>query len=167
MLRLILSRHAKSDWDDPLVEDFDRTLNARGREGAARIGAWLAEKGYLPDLVLCSAAARTRETWELIAGELPTRPEARFLQELYLAAPQQILSSLHSATGNTVMLIAHNPGCGLAAAALARQPLNTARFQKYPTAATTVLEFDIPDWSKLDWGHGEIIDFTTPRELQP
>jgi len=36
-LKLILMRHAKSGWDDP-VEDHDRPLNSRGRISAEVMG---------------------------------------------------------------------------------------------------------------------------------
>jgi phosphohistidine phosphatase len=61
-LRLILSRHAKSGWDDPDLSDHDRPLNARGRGDAPKVGAWLRAKGYLPDAALVSSARRTQET---------------------------------------------------------------------------------------------------------
>ncbi|MGR3409824.1 MAG: SixA phosphatase family protein, partial [Paracoccus sp. (in: a-proteobacteria)] len=32
--RLILTRHAKSAWDDPTLDDHDRPLNDRGRRSA-------------------------------------------------------------------------------------------------------------------------------------
>ena len=51
--RLILIRHAKSSWDDPMADDHARVLNGRGRASAAAIGGWLAAKSYLPDVVLC------------------------------------------------------------------------------------------------------------------
>ena len=39
MKRLILTRHAKSSWDDPLMNDHDRPLNERGKMAAADLGA--------------------------------------------------------------------------------------------------------------------------------
>uniref|UniRef100_UPI0035189862 SixA phosphatase family protein n=1 Tax=Nioella sp. TaxID=1912091 RepID=UPI0035189862 len=65
MKRLILMRHAKSDWSlgQP---DAARPLNARGQRSAEAMGDWLREKGYLPDQILCSSAQRTRETLDLL-----------------------------------------------------------------------------------------------------
>ena len=73
MKRLILTRHAKSSWDDPLMSDHDRPLNERGKAAAADLGQWLASRGYVPDQVLCSDALRTRKTWSGIAPALPAR----------------------------------------------------------------------------------------------
>ncbi|MCP4818173.1 MAG: histidine phosphatase family protein, partial [Shimia sp.] len=53
-LKLILMRHAKSSWDDPLQSDHERSLNRRGRASAPAIGKWLSENGFHPDELLCS-----------------------------------------------------------------------------------------------------------------
>ena len=73
--RLFLLRHAKSDWGNPGLDDFDRPLSKRGRNAAPRVAAWMRESDFVPELVLCSSARRTMETWERMApvlGEIPT-----------------------------------------------------------------------------------------------
>src|SRR5688572_9411523 len=90
--RVLLLRHAKSSWDDPQLEDYDRPLAPRGRRTAALIGIYLADERIVPDLVLCSGARRARETWTLMARALARRPKTRFERELYLAAPTLILA---------------------------------------------------------------------------
>ena len=70
MKRLILVRHAKSDWSLGMA-DHDRPLNVRGRASAAAIGRWLREKNLRPDQVLCSTATRTRETLDLLDLDAP------------------------------------------------------------------------------------------------
>ena len=111
MKRLILMRHAKSSWADPSQDDIDRPLSKRGIRDAARIGRWLLETGYLPDQALVSAAARTRETWAGVAGAIGARP-AEFLPELYHADPAAMLGTLRRASGDTVLMLGHQPGIG-------------------------------------------------------
>ncbi|MET0314259.1 MAG: histidine phosphatase family protein, partial [Hansschlegelia sp.] len=65
MRRLILFRHAKSDWPEDGGDDHGRSLAPRGRRVAGPMGAWLAGRGFRPDLVLCSTAVRARATWDL------------------------------------------------------------------------------------------------------
>jgi phosphohistidine phosphatase len=60
MRRLMLLRHAKSDWTRPGTRDHERALAPRGREAEPRIGAYMAHHGLTPDLVLCSTATRAR-----------------------------------------------------------------------------------------------------------
>ena len=68
--RLILIRHAKSTWTNPALDDHARSLNRRGERAAKAIGHWLARHAPVCDLVLCSPAARARETWAEIAAAL-------------------------------------------------------------------------------------------------
>lgn len=164
-LTLILTRHAKSSWKDPTLEDHARPLNKRGRASAKAIGRWLADHGHTPDEVLCSDAERTRETWALIADKLVGVPTARYDARLYLAAPEDMLSALHAALAPTVMMVAHNPGSADMARRLAAKPHPHEKFQHYPSAATAVIAFDADRWSDVTWGTGRVIDFVVPREL--
>src|ERR1700754_2302322 len=81
MRTLVLLRHAKAEHPE-VGSDFDRRLTTRGKADAAAAGVWLAAEGIRPELVLCSAAARTRETWDAVADALPA-PEVRFELSLY------------------------------------------------------------------------------------
>lgn len=164
-LRLILMRHAKSSWDDPAAADRDRPLNPRGRDAAGRVGCWLVREGHLPDAALVSSALRTRETWELVAAELPIAPEPTILDALYHASPDVMLRCLRRAQGATVLMLGHNPGiAAFAGEMLARQP-GHARFADYPTAATLVAEFPAERWAEVAPGSGRAQAFVVPREL--
>lgn len=70
MIQLALLRHAKSSWDQPQLDDFDRPLNERGRRAAPIMGHMLASLKFAPDVVLCSPAKRTRETLEAVASDI-------------------------------------------------------------------------------------------------
>lgn len=159
-MRLILMRHAKSDWSGA-GDDHARPLNARGQGSARALGDWLRAKGYLPDQVLCSTAARTRETLALTGVKAPTRFEDR----LYHAAPATMLGSLRQATGQTVLMIGHNPGIASFAARLVRRAPSHPRFRDYPTGATLVADFEIADWEGLTLGEATARVFVIPREL--
>lgn len=164
-LRLILTRHAKSSWDDPLMSDHDRPLNERGKAAAADLGNWLASRGYVPDQVLCSDALRTRKTWSGIAPALPGTPILELKPALYHAGPDVMLAVLRHATGKTVMMIGHNPGIAeFAHRIVARAPLNPD-FQRYPTGATLVVDFAAESWADVAWSMGSVDDFIIPREL--
>ncbi len=164
-LRLILTRHAKSSWDDPTMDDHDRPLNTRGRLSAIAVGDWLTSRGYVPGEVLCSTAARTKETCELMLEKIDPRPSVQWDHSLYHATPEQMLSALRGATGQTVLMVGHNPGIAYAAGALASAPPLHPRFGHYPTAATTVYDFHVETWNQVDWGSGQVLDFIVPRDL--
>ncbi|MEO8531040.1 MAG: histidine phosphatase family protein [Deltaproteobacteria bacterium] len=164
-LRLIITRHAKSAWDDPALEDHDRPLNARGLKQACELGDWLASRGYEPEEVFCSSAKRTRETWAGIeSAVLHTRPDVHILPKLYNADPVVLLQKLQSAQMPVVMMIGHNPGIADFASMLLQQPPNTAEFKKYPTAATTVIDFFEDSWATTGPGKGQLLEFFKPFE---
>ncbi|MEM8849831.1 MAG: histidine phosphatase family protein [Pseudomonadota bacterium] len=151
-MKLILLRHAKSDWDNPLLDDRDRPLSARGIRDAPKIGAWLKRHGHYPTRILCSTATRTRETLSRLA--LP-RTETQFRRDLYLAPATHILSL---AADDAMLIIAHNPGIADAAAQAVTEPPDHPKFPAYPTGACTV----------VDASHGlpgPCLAFTVPRDL--
>lgn len=165
MKRLILTRHAKSAWDDPLTPDHDRPLNERGKAAAADLGQWLASRGYVPDEVLCSDALRTRKTWSGVAPALPGTPELELKPALYHAGPDVMLAVLRHARADTVMMIGHNPGIADFAARLVAHPPLSSEFDRYPTGATLVVDFAIDHWDQAGFGLGTTVDFIVPREI--
>lgn len=161
MKRLILMRHAKSSWSDATLGDRDRPLNGRGRASADALGNWLRQKSYVPDQTLSSSSARTRETFERLGFSC----DARFLDALYHAGPEDMLQVLRQATGQTVLMLGHNPSiCWLAHWLVASMPSHT-RFADYPTGATLVVHFPVEHWQGLARGTGLVRDFVVPREL--
>src|SRR5262245_8755490 len=94
MLTLMLLRHAKSSWDDGSLRDFDRPLAPRGESAAPRMGAYMAEQGLAPQLILCSPAVRTRQTVDLVLPHLEGDPTVVYEDRFYLAAPSVLLARL-------------------------------------------------------------------------
>jgi len=163
--RLILTRHAKSSWDDPLLADHARPLNDRGLTASADLGQWLASRGYLPDHVVCSDSLRTRQTWSGIAAALPGAPEADLKPALYHAGPDVMLAVLRHATGDCVMMVGHNPGIAEFAHRLVSRAPVSPDFQRYPTGATLVADFPVDNWADVSFGSAAVLDFIVPREL--
>ena len=167
--RLGLLRHAKSDWDDIALRDFDRGLNERGRRGAALMGAHIRDHGARWDVVLASPAERVRQTLNASRLEVPVT----FDQRAYLADPATLLELLASLPGNpaAVLLAAHNPGLQDLALELAGprsdQGLLAQVEQKFPTATFAVLELDLADWQDCTAACGKLVHFARPRDLDP
>ena len=163
--RLILLRHAKSDWPD--VPDRDRPLAKRGRRDAPLIGRWLHDHGYQPDTVICSAARRTRQTWELVAPELGGSPSVTFEPRAYAASAMSLLYLVRElpATSRTALLIGHNPGVAALATSLAEPPDHDDAPIRFPTAAVAVLDVS-GDWADLSPGQARLLDYATPAELR-
>ena len=160
-IRLILMRHAKSSWQNPMQEDHQRPLNGRGQRSATAIGTWLKEHGFIPDQMLISTSQRTRETCE----RLGLGAEKMFLDALYHAGPGQMMKTLQAASGRCVLMLGHNPGIAYLAHDLVSVPPDHPRFRDYPTCATLVADFPVDSWRDLRPGSGHVVDFITPREL--
>ncbi|PZQ49644.1 MAG: phosphoglycerate mutase [Rhodovulum sulfidophilum] len=164
MTRLILVRHAKSDWDDPRLGDAQRPLNKRGRADAPALGAWLRGRGYAADAALVSSAVRTTQTYARLHHEA-TPPPARFLDALYHAGPEVMLASLREAGPEVVMMVGHNPGIAGFAARLLAEPPRDADFDRYPTCAAAVIDFPVASWREIAWRTGTLVDFMIPKRL--
>ena len=165
MKRLILTRHAKSSWDDPLMPDHDRPLNERGKAASADLGQWLASRGYVPDEALCSDAQRTRATFAGIAPALPATLVLELKPALYHAGPDVMMAVLKHAKADCVMMIGHNPGIAEFAHRLVSKTPMSAEFTRYPTGATLVVDFAVEAWADVAFGQGVTADFVVPREI--
>jgi len=172
MKRLYLLRHAKAVPPDPALDDFARELTVRGMHDAAAIARYLRKNEMAPDLIWASAAARTRQTAELVLRE--TQAQTEYREALYLAEPGKILGMIHAAPAATagLMVVGHNPGLETLATLLAREPVRRKERarrdvleEKFPTAALAVLDFDIARWREVKPGEGKLVDFVRPRDL--
>lgn len=149
-----------------MSDDHARVLNERGRLSAPALGDWLARRALVPGQALVSDAARTRETWDLIAGRLEGAPEAEYLPDLYHAWADKMMEVLrHRGRAPTVAMVGHNPGIGEFAARLVAVRPSHPQFPIYPTGATTVIDLPARSWEKVDFGSGGVVDFVVPREL--
>ena len=146
--RLTLVRHANAEQDSD-VRDFERPLSRKGLGEAQEMARRFQERSLVPDLILASAATRTRETAEAFARELGVA--ARLLQaddSLYLADGDHILSTIR-AVGPRVshlMVIGHNPGISAAAIALAPETVSN----DLPTCGTLTMLLHCATWSLID-----------------
>ncbi|TRD19821.1 SixA phosphatase family protein [Palleronia caenipelagi] len=164
-LRLILTRHAKSDWSHAGLADHDRPLNERGNVSAPAIGLWQKRHGYLPDTALLSTATRVRETWSLISAELGRTVSERYESGLYHADPDHMLCYLAGETAQTVQMIGHNPGMCELVRQLSATTIPHEAFSRFPTCATLVLDFSADSWTDIRDRSGTVVDFVIPREL--
>jgi phosphohistidine phosphatase len=170
MRRLMLLRHAKSDWTRPGTRDHERALAPRGREAAPRIGAYMAHHGLTPDLVLCSTATRARETWDLVAPAFAGPPPVTYERLLYEAGANVLFDVVKDTkpSVHVLLLTGHNPGLHDFAQRLIASGDTDARqrlTEKFPTGALAVIDFAVDDWRKLHPRSGRLDRFVVPRAL--
>jgi phosphohistidine phosphatase len=172
MRRLMLLRHAKSDWSLPGQTDHDRDLAARGRKAAPLMGRYMAEHAMIPDHAIVSTATRTRETWRLVADMLPQQPSVDFEDRIYDASPRDILAAIADApaSARSLLVVGHNPGFHDTANLLVEsgdKRLRKSLSEKFPTGALAVIDLDIGDWTAIRPGSGRLENFVTPRAIEP
>lgn len=164
---LLILRHAKSDWSEPGISDFDRPLNARGKRDAPRIGAWLEKRGLQPDYVVASPARRARATARRVAKRVGfNRGAIDYRPRLYLAELGALLEVVGVAPelAQRVLLVGHNPGLEMLLVHLAGAVPTPPDGKLLPTA--TLVRLAMPaDWTSLDVGCARLLDLVRPGEL--
>ncbi len=162
MLRLLVLRHGKSDWGAPYALDLERPLNARGRRAASLVGQFLTASGRAPDSVISSPAVRARRTVELAAEAGEWSCPIRISESLYGGSVRGVLEEVRqeSPTTSSLLIAGHQPTWS----ALISGLIGGGRC-RFPTAALACIRFAHEDWSRVDFGGGELSWLVTPRWL--
>lgn len=173
MKKLGLFRHAKSDWNDARLRDFDRPLNKRGRKGAALMGVHIRDYGIRWSRVIASPAARVMQTIEIAAGTAGEPPPVIWDRRIYLASSATLMDLLREQEGDpdSIIMVGHNPGLEDLIFDLVpddgSSPLREVVEAKFPTAAFAVLELDIDQWEEIRDGCARLVHLMRPRDLDP
>ena len=165
-VRLILLRHAKSDWYSGVPGDFDRPLAARGRKDAPRVGKWMKKNGIVPEIILCSPAVRTRETLAAANDKLGAE-HIVYEDAIYGASLGALLGLVekYSRECSKLMITGHNPGMDeLLCFLCGTQPPLTETGKLMTTAALAVLAFNDAD-SMSTAAAGELLHLVRPNEI--
>jgi len=160
MKKLYLVRHAKSSWKDLSIEDFDRPLNARGKNDAPLMGKILSKKKINVELIISSPAKRTRDTANFIAHKIGYTNEIMFNKSIYESSTDDLLDVIKNFSNNlnNVMLIGHNPGLTNLINYLSNEDLSNI-----PTCGIVALKFK-KLWSEIERNDCEIIFFEYPKK---
>lgn len=166
MKTLYIIRHAKSSWEDPDKDDFDRPLNDRGKRDAPRMGKRLKEKGITPDLMLTSPAKRAFSTARRIGKVLKySKDNIKMDKKLYHADEETILSVVRELKDKheAVMVFGHNPGLTDFINSFQTGELD---IDNLPTCGIVAFELNISSWKDVAWGKGRIMFFDYPKSRE-
>ena len=159
---LYIVRHAKSSWDDPALEDFQRPLNGRGEKDAPQMGKRLHKLEARPMLISSSPANRALATARHMADALHY-PSTGIQEEqkLYHAGEETILEVVRSFDDklDAAMIVGHNPGFTEFANDLLNEDI-----VNIPTAGVVAAQLPIKSWKDTDWGCGGMLFFEYPRK---
>jgi phosphohistidine phosphatase len=165
MKTVYVVRHAKSTWEYPDLEDFERPLNNRGRKSARLMGAVLKKLGAVPDLMLSSPANRAAMTARMIADKI-NYPLDRILynEAVYLSHDSVLLDVIKNMDDrvNQAMLIGHNPGLTALADYIGDQ-----RIINIPTCGVCCIDLEITSWQAIGEHCGKLRFFEFPKKNLP
>ena len=161
--RLVMIRHAKSSWANPLQSDYERPLNERGQKDAPDMGRRLKKAKIIPDLIIASTARRAAETAKRIARELDY-PEDKILwqEKLY-----HCISTVFDEVARdipeevkTAFIVAHNPGITDYVSGLSQK----FSIDNMPTCAAVAAEAEIAQWYDWPAAPHTVFHFDYPRK---
>lgn len=162
MKKLFIVRHAKSSWDFPELDDYDRPLNKRGKKNAPQMGRRLANRGIKPQLIITSPAKRAASTARRIAKEL-SFPKSEILKEplFYHGTNKNIIEILQKQNDdmNEIMIFGHNPGL-----TDLTNYLSGANIYNIPTCGVAEIDFEIRSWADIDKKKGTLVYLDYPKK---
>ncbi len=159
--KVVMIRHAKSSWANPLQSDFDRPLNERGKHDAPMMGGILRKQQVKPDLIIASTAKRTRQTANKIAAELGyAEDNIKWEEKLYHCIPSVFEELLYELDDNisTVFIIAHNPGI----TEFVNQLSPEFTIDNMPTCGIVGAEADTDEWSNFTLAKRKVFLYEYP-----
>ena len=160
---IYLVRHAKSSWDSPEVDDFQRPLNNRGKVDAPKMGKFLHTLQIQPDLVMSSPAERAIKTAKKVAAQLGIdKREIITNKSIYHAWPDRLLKTIVELDDQhtSVMLFGHNPGL----TEFSNQ-LTGGSIDNIPTTGIVGISFEVGFWRDIGYKAGQLLFFYYPKGL--
>lgn len=145
--QLFIVRHGKSDWSDPELRDIDRPLKNRGVRNAYAMAEFIKNKGFKPDIMITSPAARALNTASIFHRVLEMKPGEMVVDErIYHASPGELLEIITEVPDNfqSIMIFGHNPSF----TQLANLFL-TEHIYNIPTAGLVFLDFSMDKWKEI------------------
>lgn len=138
-------RHSKAEQFAP--SDLERVLSPRGRADGKVLGEWLATQGIIPGTAYVSYAARTRETWQVVAEGAGWELEPTIDGSLYGTDELGVLELVHATPEDveTVVVVGHNPTMEMLAQQLDNgegSATGSVEMGTFPTSTAAVFEVD-------------------------
>lgn len=161
MKTILINRHAKSDWNDGSIKDFDRPLNKRGTNDAPIMANRLKNQNIFIDKIISSPANRAITTAKVFAEKLNIN-EIQEEIKIYHYGEKFIKENLPKMGNaiNTILFFGHNPDFTSLATYYTGE-----LFSNIPTCGIVCIDFEINDWSEIDNQNGKIRFFDYPKSI--
>ncbi len=161
--QLLLIRHAKSDWGNADLTDFNRSLSKRGHSDAPEMAIRMVEKQIIPDLIVSSPALRAITTAKYFAKTWRIT-ESKIQQEnsIYEANLKSLLAMVNQLNNQVdqVAIFGHNPGLTDFS-----NYLSNGNIYNMPTCSIVIIDFPFENWNEISAATGKVILFDYPKSL--
>ncbi len=161
--KIVIIRHAKSSWANPLQSDYDRPLNDRGLHDAPMMGERLLKQKVIPDLIIASTAKRAAQTAKLVAAAVGYEVgRIQWQDKLYHCISNvfvEVLATLDDAI-RTVFIVAHNPGVS----EFAGDVSSGLRIEEMPTCGVAGIELEADHWYDYNSADKKVFLFDYPKK---
>lgn len=162
MKTLFLIRHAKSSWDDPSQNDFDRPLNDRGKKDAPKMAKRLSDKKINIEIFISSPAKRAKRTATYFIEEFGGKEKEIVINNiLYEASPHAFFASVIEIDDrfDSAALFSHNPGITDFV-----NMLTEHKVPNMPTCAVFGVKADVTTWKDFKNADKELVLFDYPKK---
>jgi len=167
---LYILRHAKAETGSAQQDDHDRHITQVGVDAARAMGLHFSRQGVRPDYVICSTAARARETWAMVCEAYGRDVPMECSDRLYLASVNETMQLVAQTNEDVqrLLIVGHNPGLHQFSLKLAKsggdEVMDTIGI-KFPTCAFATVALGDAPWKDIAHTHGELKAFVTPSML--
>ena len=162
MKTLLLVRHAKSSWDLATLNDFDRSLNERGKKDAPVMAQRLLDRKIDINIFVSSPAKRAKKTAELFCSIYKKdKEQIIFIPALYHASINtffEVVTQLND-DYNCVTIFSHNP----VITEFVNQLVENITIENMPTCGVFAVKTSITKWKEFSTSKKELLFFDYPK----
>lgn len=162
MKTLLLVRHAKSSWDLATLNDFDRSLNERGKKDAPVMAQRLLDRKIDINTFVSSPAKRAKKTAELFCSIFKKdKEQIVFIPALYHASLNtffEVVTQLND-DYNCVAIFSHNP----IITEFVNQLVENVTIANMPTCGVFAVKTSITKWKEFSTSKKEFLFFDYPK----
>lgn len=161
---LYLIRHAQAEELTAGKKDFERQLTSQGYQDASRVGNYLKEKGFHPDIILHSDATRTTETVDRLNEQLGVDPDhIESSEDMYEASTRILLRVISEipAEMRSAIIVGHNPAITYLA-----EYITGAEIGNVQTAGMVHIQVPYTSWQEVSEKNCDFVEYIPPTEIQ-
>ncbi|MGH1456643.1 MAG: SixA phosphatase family protein [Alphaproteobacteria bacterium] len=165
--KLFLLRHAQATSSSS-SSDKDRSLTPQGKDDAKALGVEMQKKGFIPDLILCSSALRTKQTLEGLQHSLGVE-NVEYQDILYNGSTGDYLYQIQQVDDayNNILFIAHNPSIYelvILLGGMGNDSVMQRLSEGYQPATLSVIDVKAEHWADIQPAENTLLTIKNPMD---